>query len=237
MGLLFGVSDEEREHAIHTVHSLRISTVAGVAAALSWSHRRADRILREVARADPEHVTYDPGNGQVRWVEPTPPPVKQPDPDRPPMPHSPPTTTTTIDTSGSTPRWSQQPRCPACHVPLTPSGTAGLSVCAQCGRLTHVAGAARLAPESKPALPSAVISTAAPSAAVSDRRSQELLAAWVTAQPIPCPKCRTPLRHRGVSEYSCPSCGQRVSFPKALLESPGAPKGPTGPPTGPMPAQ
>ena len=50
---------------------------------------------------------------------------------------------------------------------------------------------------------------------VNDRRSQELFAAWVTSSPIPCPKCRTPLRHHGVSEYSCPACGLAVAFPKS----------------------
>ena len=50
---------------------------------------------------------------------------------------------------------------------------------------------------------------------VDDRRSQELFAAYVSAKPIPCPKCKTPLRHRALSEYVCPSCGQTVRFPKA----------------------
>ena len=49
---------------------------------------------------------------------------------------------------------------------------------------------------------------------------QEMFAAWVTAQPIPCPKCRTQLRHRGVSEYVCPGCGQLIRFPQAV--GPGA---------------
>jgi uncharacterized Zn finger protein (UPF0148 family) len=37
----------------------------------------------------------------------------------------------------------------------------------------------------------------------------------MSAKPIPCPKCRTPLRHRAWSEYVCPACGQSVKFPKA----------------------
>ena len=58
---------------------------------------------------------------------------------------------------------------------------------------------------------------------LSDRKSQEMFAAWVTNRPIPCPKCRTPLRHRGISVYGCPSCGQQVRFP-----TPGTPAVPPG---------
>ena len=235
MGLLFGVSPSEREHAVATVRSLRISSLAGVAAALSWSDRRADRVLREAVRTEPERIAYNPATGQVRWKDPpVAAPASVPESLRPapPTPAAAPTVNPVVVSDGGTPRWMQGARCPSCHVALSPSGTAGLSVCSKCGRLTHVGGGAQIATGTKPSLPAPAAATAPASAPTfSDRRSQELLAAWVTSQPIPCPKCRTPLRHRGVSEYSCPSCGQRVNFPKTMAGASAAagPQGPSGP--------
>ncbi|MGB6501658.1 MAG: hypothetical protein WBG19_09750, partial [Thermoplasmata archaeon] len=102
--------------------------------------------------------------------------------------------------------------CPSCHVPLLLTGSGKLAVCPECGRLSS-----EKVPE--PSGPVPVPPTAAERSAATesstDRRSQELFAAYVTARPIPCPKCRTPLRHRGVAEYACPSCGAAVRFPKA----------------------
>ena len=66
-----------------------------------------------------------------------------------------------------------------------------------------------------------------PELSLEDRRSQELFAAYVSAKPIPCPKCRTPLRHRALSEYVCPACGQTVRFPK--MGEARAPTAPTPP--------
>jgi hypothetical protein len=78
------------------------------------------------------------------------------------------------------------------------------------------------APPAPPAPDVSSPATSAPKEAetATDRRSQELFAAYVTSRPIPCPKCRTPLRHRALAEYSCPSCGQSVRFPKAAEAGP-----------------
>jgi tRNA(Ile2) C34 agmatinyltransferase TiaS len=40
--------------------------------------------------------------------------------------------------------------------------------------------------------------------------AQELLAAYVTSRPLPCPKCRTKLRHDGPGRWLCPGCGNRL---------------------------
>jgi ribosomal protein L37AE/L43A len=110
-------------------------------------------------------------------------------------------------------------------VPLIATGSTSLAVCPQCGRIANprsTAGppTAPLAPpEAPPVAPpvsgAAKAESAEESGALGDRRAQELFAAYVTSQPIPCPKCRTPLKHRGVSEYVCPSCGHTVRFPSA----------------------
>ncbi len=146
--------------------------------------------------------------------------------------------------------------CPSCHVPLQTTGSASLAVCPQCGRLSSPRAGppapdaklgtparppapppvrpprAAVPPAPEPArTPPATLSPAAPTPAAApgdsvDRRSQEMFAAWVTSKPIPCPKCRTPLRHRGVSEYTCPSCGHQVRFPSTGAPGPAVPAGP-----------
>jgi ribosomal protein L37AE/L43A len=212
MGLFWRVSESDRNHAVFTIRSLHSSSVAGVAAALSWSQRRTQRVLNEVAARHPNRIAYDRSAGLVRWLDPIPPPAPAP-------PAPPPRAERSIPVSPPTPmpqtpvKWGSENRCPSCHLPLTPSGTPGIWVCSHCGKLTGSPGASRAAPPVPEPLPTAEPSNAGPSP-LSDRRSQEMLAAWVTSQPIPCPKCRTPLRHRGVGEYACPTCGQHVRFPR-----------------------
>ncbi|MCI4360686.1 MAG: hypothetical protein L3J91_03210, partial [Thermoplasmata archaeon] len=117
--------------------------------------------------------------------------------------------------------WGASARCPSCQVAYQPTGTGDHLYCPQCGRLT--AGRSSARPAAEPATPAPAIrpspssgGTASSTLALGpDRRSQELFAAWVTAQTIPCPKCRTPLRHHGVAEYACPSCGARVAFERS----------------------
>ncbi|MGA8424503.1 MAG: hypothetical protein WB778_09070 [Thermoplasmata archaeon] len=223
MGLFWRVSASDRDHAILAVRSLHSSSVAGVAAALSWSERRTERVLNEVAVRNPNRISYDRSAGQVRWVD----PVATP----PPAPAAPPTPVVrarAVALSTSSPetsvKWGTGNRCPSCHVPLSPTGTPGIWVCAHCGKLSGSPGASQAAPP-KVEAPRLAEPPAGGTSALTDRRSQEMLAAWVTSQPIPCPKCRTPLRHRGVGEYACPTCGQHVRFPRE-----GSLPGPTAPP-------
>ena len=126
-------------------------------------------------------------------------------------------------------------------MPLQTTGSTSLAVCPQCGRLSSVRAAATASLEAPVAGPPAARSAApappVPSSSttvgdgsqpVADRRSQEMFAAWVTAKPIACPKCRTPLRHRGVREYLCPSCGHQVRFtaPETAVAAPASPSTP-----------
>jgi len=58
-----------------------------------------------------------------------------------------------------------------------------------------------------------------------DRQAQEMFAAWVTARPIPCPRCHAPLNHRGVQSYACPACGEMVTFADAGVTASAPPRG------------
>jgi predicted RNA-binding Zn-ribbon protein involved in translation (DUF1610 family) len=228
MSLLFRPSEHDRESLRATVRSLRETTVAGLAAALSWRVRKVERLLVEELTRPGTSMAYDPARRVVRWTSPIavawshPPPSLGGDSadergvDLGPALSAPPP----VVRSGGL-----RAECPSCHLPLVGSTSPSLSVCPQCGRLfasRTATGATEPRPEPRASSPaSAATSNASP---YGDRRSQELLAAYVTARPIPCPRCKTHLRHRGVSEYVCPSCGETVRF------------GPTGvAPAGPSP--
>jgi uncharacterized Zn finger protein (UPF0148 family) len=224
MAALFGPSTADREHLRSAVRALGITSVPGLAAALSWRERKTERTLAIELAQPNSPLLYDPSRRTVRWglvastpPAPTPTPAllgtPSPTAARAPPPVYTPTGLKTL--------------CPHCHVALQSTGSAGLVVCPQCGRLSSArsgAIATSSPPATKPSAPAPppVARSASPttSAATTDRRSQELFAAWVTNQPIPCPKCRTPLRHRGVSEYACPSCGQTVRFPSPASSTP-----------------
>jgi len=219
MAALFGPSIADLEHLRSAVRALGTTSVPGLAAALSWRERKTEKLLaHELARPNTP-ILYDPSRRTVRWglvvalpppSPPTPATLASPATPRAPPPVYTPTGLKTL--------------CPNCHVALQSTGSTGLVVCPQCGRLSSArsgglaTGAVFPSTSSSapaPARPPEVVRPSSPPTATSspDRRSQELFAAWVTNQPIPCPKCRTPLRHRGVSEYGCPSCGQSVRFP------------------------
>jgi ribosomal protein L37AE/L43A len=224
MAPLFGPSDADLEHLRSTVRALGTTSVPGLSAALSWRERKTEKLLaRELARPNTP-IVYDPARRTVRWtvsapVVTTPPsappaPAVVPGPSRlPPLAPAPSYTPAGLKV-----------QCPHCHVTLLSTGSSGLVVCPQCGRLSSARSAAVATPAG-PSAPAPAVAPVAPTPPSgpattvgaptngSDRRSQELFAAWVTNQPIPCPKCRTPLRHRGVSVYGCPSCGQQVRFP------------------------
>jgi uncharacterized Zn finger protein (UPF0148 family) len=217
MATLFGPSTADREHLRSAVRALGKTSVPGLAAALSWRERKTERTLALELAQPNTPLLYDPSRRTVRWglavtlpvapaQTPAAPSSASPAVPRAPAPMYTPTGLKTL--------------CPNCHVALQSTGSTGLVVCPQCGRLSSArSGGIATAPapvvRPSPAVPAPIPRPEPPATLTSsnDRRSQELFAAWVTNQPIPCPKCRTPLRHRGVSEYSCPSCGQSVRFP------------------------
>jgi ribosomal protein L37AE/L43A len=213
MAALFGPSTTDLEHLRSTVRALGTTSVPGLAAALSWRARKTEKLLAHELSRPNTPLVYDPSRRTVRWAV----VVDLPAPARtsvaaPVAPAAP-----RLPTPVYTPM-GLKTLCPHCHVALQSTGSTGLVVCPQCGRLSSArsGGAMSGTPPAVPAPAPAPVTPPAKSvtsASLSDRRSQEMFAAWVTSQPIPCPKCRTPLRHRGVSEYSCPSCGQQVHFP------------------------
>ncbi len=218
MAALFGPSTSDLEHLRSAVRALGTTSVPGLAAALSWREKKTEKFLaHELARPNTP-VLYDPSRRTVRWgaVVTLPAPVA-----RATVFAAPPSSTSTPRTPppAYTPT-GLKTLCAHCHVALQSTGSPGLVVCPHCGRLSSARSggiaastSAGPAPDPVPAAPARGPVGSTPSTSPNDRRSQELFAAWVTNQPIPCPQCRTPLRHRGVSEYSCPSCGKSVRFP------------------------
>lgn len=216
MVALFGPSQQDLERLRSTVQSLGTTSVPGLAAALSMRERKAEKLLaHELSRPD-SPIIYEPSRRVVRWAAPPPPPadvttsptVAPPLPESPRAPRAPSPVFTPV---------GLKTLCPHCHVALQTTGSGNLVVCPQCGRLSSARGASSPAsPETTSAAPPPLPApTNAVVGSIDDRRSQELFAAYVSAKPIPCPKCRTPLRHRALSEYVCPSCGQSVRFPRA----------------------
>jgi uncharacterized Zn finger protein (UPF0148 family) len=221
MAPLFGPSDDDLEHLRSTVRSLGTTSVPGLAAALSWRGRKVEKLLAHELARPGTPLVYEPGRRVVRWAPPTasgnpstvaaeaPAPAPASLPARAPRAPPPVLTSSGLKTL-----------CPHCHVPLLATGSTNLAVCPECGRLAtpRTASAATAEPEPPadvPAAPRPAAGPPGPAVSLADRRAQEMFAAYVTSRPIPCPKCRTPLRHKSVSEYSCPSCGQTVRFPKA----------------------
>ena len=215
MPLLFRSTEHDRETLQSTVRSLRETTVAGLAAALSWRTRKVERLLVEELTRPGTSMAYDPARRVVRWAPPAavvwsaPPPESTPATPAPKVDLGPTLAAPPPVLRGG----GLRSNCPSCHVPLVAAASPSLNVCPQCGRLysSRVATGAAHEPEGAPS-PPPTAAPAPPAPSYSDRRSQELLAAYVTASPIPCPRCRTQLRHRGVSEYGCPNCGETVRF-------------------------
>lgn len=220
---LFRTSARDLDTLRSTVSSLRETTVPGLAAALSWRPRKVEKLLIEELTRPGTSMAYDPARRIVRWVPltstvwhvpppaPSAPPVAQPS--RPPVDLGPTLSAPPPVVRGN----GLKSQCPSCHVPLAASTSPSLTVCPRCGRLFSPRNApSAVADSARPEPSRTVSSTTTPpgpsSATHLDRRSQELLAAYVTAKPIPCPRCRTALRHRGLSEYGCPKCGEAVRF-------------------------
>jgi len=226
MVALFGPSQQDLDRLRSAVQSLGTTSVPGLAAALSVRERKAEKLLAHELARPGTPILYEPSRRLVRWAAPAPPPPPTdstpaaspiPEPVRAPRAPSPVFTPVGLKTL-----------CPHCHVPLQSTGTESLAVCPQCGRLSS----SREARKSGTALTVADVIPPPPlpkaePGGMDDRRSQELFAAYVSAKPITCPKCRTPLRHRALSEYVCPACGQSVRFPK--MAEPRAPSAPVPP--------
>ena len=228
MSLLFRPTDQDRETLRTTVRSLHEATVPGLAAALSWRTRKVERLLVEELTRPGTSMAYDPSRRVVRWAPPVSVVWAAPAPTAVP-PSSAPAARPTLDlgpTLAAPPpvvrSGGLRSQCPSCHTSLVASSSPSLNVCPQCGRLFSSRTASASGPEPETAAPAPAPAEAAPAPTTTygDRRSQELLAAYVTARPIPCPRCHTPLKHRGVSEYSCPSCGESVRFGTAGTSGP-----------------
>lgn len=218
-GLWFRPSAHDRQALQSAVRSLGETSVAGLAVALSWRTRKVERLLVDELTRPGTSMAYDPARRLVRWAPPTavawshpPPSLATPEP-RPEVDLGPTLAAPPPVLSGG----ALRSQCPSCRVALVASSSPSLNVCPDCGRLfssrtatsTPTPGdvgeaAASPAPAATPPKPDGP--------AYGDRRAQELLAAYVTASPIPCPRCHTRLQHRGVSEYVCPSCGETVRF-------------------------
>lgn len=220
----FGPSRRDQVHLLSTLQSLNPTSVAGLAAALSWSERKTERVIRDIAGAHPSQIAYDPARRMVsiRSVPAAAPPMSISGgvamaPTLSPTPPTPSPSPTPVAPPLLPKAFGGTARCPTCGVALVATSTGDAAVCPQCGQISTRRGrvsAAAPAPTPSPSGPAAPVPVESGRTVVhaGDRRSQELFAAWVTARPIPCPRCRTTLRHRGVGEYGCPSCGHRVTF-------------------------
>jgi predicted RNA-binding Zn-ribbon protein involved in translation (DUF1610 family) len=205
---LFGLGRRrERDQLVSALHSLGPTSLQGLSAALSWPARRTERVVREVATAPNSPVDYDLVHHRIRLRaavsgavgSPTLGPSLGPGP----TPERGPEQPSNPGRNGPAEAGIPAPRCPLCHRPMQGSGTPGSGfLCPSCGQLGAVP-----AVHARPSLPESPTP-------IPDRRSQEMFAAYVTSRPIPCPRCRTTLRHRGVGDYSCPGCGERVTFSK-----------------------
>ena len=227
---LFGTSSAEREHVVTTVRSLGTTSVAGLAAALSISERKAVKLLRETFLHGPRGLTWDVATRTVSFGQKEPnrsagyavaaAPAEQRDESAPfssPLVPSPmaaipslvaqvpsPPVPPVLRTGTLTPRL-RAPNCVRCRVGMVATEVEGQYCCPQCGRFDHGM-----------AIPDSIVSQAESSGLnarpVPDQRSQEMFAAWATGRPITCPQCHQPLRHHGVGTYRCPTCGRQVMF-------------------------
>lgn len=193
---LFGNGSRDRTELVRTLEALGPTSVDRLSQALAWPPRRTVRTLESLARSSAA-VEYDASTGAVR-------PAVAPDPRGTPAPAPAPEAPAPPEAGD---RLRGGP-CPSCHKPLKEAGTPGTFYCAECGTIeTRAVNAPSPVPARSP--PSTGVHRAG---GLDDRQAQELFAAWVTAQPIHCPRCRQTLTHRGVQSYTCPACGEEVQF-------------------------
>jgi predicted RNA-binding Zn-ribbon protein involved in translation (DUF1610 family) len=229
MSPLWGPNPKERRHVIETLETLGSTSLNGLSAALSWPPRKTEKVVQEIVRRSEASIIYDPATHTIRLppIGPVVPPAAAPQSEPPAS--LPLTADASVSGAYSGAPWGSSPRaakslgrtiqCPTCHIGLQSTGTGDSMYCPQCGKLTSNARWAAAQSSQR-----AEVSTEAPTPPTAsgpnptgttpraDRRSQELFAAWVTSSPIPCPKCHTPLKHRAFATYSCPRCGQNVTF-------------------------
>jgi hypothetical protein len=224
MSFLFGPSLSERSQVVRTLHALGPTSVEGLAAALSWTPRKTERLVATLARRSEGGVWYSPERREVRIGPPDPEVPSPSGPSRLPeaTPPSPgPSLSTSSPASPSLPtRGPAVGKCPRCAGPMELVGDGASRVCVRCGHL------ALLPRTTVPSGPSTPRPSEAPPASGGDRRAQEMLAAYVTSRPILCPRCRAPLRHEGLGAFRCGACGEAVVFPPTT-PSPAAPPLPT----------
>jgi predicted RNA-binding Zn-ribbon protein involved in translation (DUF1610 family) len=238
MAPLFGGGRERRDRLLNTVRSLGSTTVPDLAAALALSESETERVLRDALRHRPTELRFDPVHRSIAWDgdPPLPEPVLGTGPSAPRPDLSLGVLPSISGGSGTAPAVVRAtsplraPTCPHCRVMAVTTGSMGKFACPRCGWLgsgsTRGLDAGPRTSEADPA-PDGTVRPA-------DRRSQELFAAWVTGEPIPCPRCRTTLRHERYAEYRCPGCGHAVHFgrpggPDAASPAPGAPASAPGP--------
>jgi predicted RNA-binding Zn-ribbon protein involved in translation (DUF1610 family) len=223
---------EELELLRSTVAQLGEATVEGLAAALGWRRRTTERWLAEELRRPGTPLVYDARQGTVRWAAEEDaaevPPAFEPPSFAPRIELAPPAPAPPADLPPI------RGTCSSCHVPLHPATNGAFAVCPRCGRLSSRRSLE--ASSSGPPAPFPAPRDGAAPVPVEDRRLQEMLAAYVTSQPILCPRCRTPLRHRSLAEYVCPTCGREVRFPGTPPSGVAARGSGAAPPTGARPA-
>jgi hypothetical protein len=198
---LFGGGAKDRAQLVRTLETLGPTSVDQLSAALAWRPTRTTRALRSLARPGAA-ISFDAVAGIVRPAE-APGIVT-------PRESAATAAPATVNAPLSMPQAGDLPlpgACTVCHHPLSTTGTPGTFYCTHCGNLETKA-------PPPPAAPAASGSSSGVhrEGGVDDRQAQEMFAAWVTATPIPCPRCRQPLNHRGVQSYTCPACGERVRF-------------------------
>ena len=191
MGLFDG-SVRDQSELLARLNSLGPTDVERLSEALHWPARRTVRAIRSLARTGGQ-IVYDASTGEVRAeLDDRRPKLPPKESVRPTVPAPSPTLAGDLPSPGL---------CPDCRTPLTAAGTPGTFYCSNCGNLeTHPSPAPRAQRD------------APRTGSLDDRKAQELFAAWATSQPIPCPRCRRPLSHRGVQSYACPACGQLIRF-------------------------
>lgn len=227
---LFGSSFTEREHVVTTVRSLGTTSVAGLAAALSISERRAVKLLRETFRHGPRGLVWDVSTRTVSFgirsadrsagygvaAAPAEIPLDSLEAmdSRSPTPMAAipslvaqvptPPVPAVLRSSSLTSRL-RPPNCVHCKVGMVATEVEGQYCCPQCGRFDRGGATSSTSPAPAPA-------AEVPARPAPDQRTQEMFAAWAIGKPIPCPQCRQPLRHHGVGAYRCPTCGREIAF-------------------------